>query len=49
MLTKAARITPGTLIPMHPHKNDEILTCLRKGKVKHRDTEEHCVFISNKK
>ena len=21
-----ARITPGTLIPMHPHKNDEILS-----------------------
>jgi len=29
-----ARITPGTLIPMHPHQNDEILTYLRNGKVK---------------
>lgn len=25
-----ARITPGTLIPMHPHKVDEILTYLLK-------------------
>jgi redox-sensitive bicupin YhaK (pirin superfamily) len=25
-----ARITPGTLIPMHPHKNDEILTYVRR-------------------
>ncbi len=27
-----ARIAPGTLIPMHPHKNDEILTYLRSGR-----------------
>ena len=33
-----ARITPGTLIPMHPHQNDEILTYLRSGNIKHLDT-----------
>ncbi|MDC7217831.1 MAG: pirin family protein [Spirochaetales bacterium] len=42
-----ARITPGTLIPMHPHKNDEILTYLRRGKVKHKDSEGHSAVISN--
>ncbi|MEH6680594.1 MAG: pirin family protein [Sediminicola sp.] len=42
-----ARITPGTLIPMHPHKNDEILTYLRSGKVKHKDSEGHSDIISN--
>ena len=42
-----ARITPGTLIPMHPHKNDEILTYLRRGKVKHKDSEGHSALISN--
>jgi redox-sensitive bicupin YhaK (pirin superfamily) len=44
-----ARITPGTLIPMHPHKNDEILTYLRSGKVKHLDSEGYADIISNKK
>lgn len=42
-----ARITPGTLIPIHPHKNDEILTYLRRGKVKHKDSEGHSAIISN--
>ena len=44
-----ARITPGTLIPMHPHKDDEILTYLRSGKVKHLDSEGHTGIISNQK
>lgn len=44
-----ARITPGTLIPMHPHKDDEILTYLRSGKVKHKDSEGHSDLISNQK
>jgi len=44
-----ARITPGTLIPMHPHKDDEILTYLRSGKVKHLDSEGYTGFISNQK
>lgn len=33
-----AHITPGTVVAMHPHRNDEILTYLRKGKLIHRDT-----------
>jgi redox-sensitive bicupin YhaK (pirin superfamily) len=44
-----ARIIPGTLIPMHPHKDDEILTYLRSGKVKHRDSEGLTDIISNQK
>lgn len=44
-----ARITPGTLIPMHPHRNDEILTYLRRGKVKHLDSEGLTGIISNQK
>lgn len=44
-----ARITPGTLIPMHPHKNDEILTYLRQGKVKHLDSEKYTDVISNQR
>lgn len=33
-----ATVSPGTLVPMHPHQDDEILTCLRNGKVKHKDS-----------
>lgn len=42
-----ARITPGTLIPMHPHGDDEILTYLRSGQVSHLDSEGHTCIISN--
>ena len=44
-----ARIIPGTIIPMHPHKDDEILTYLRSGKVKHLDSEGLTDIISNQK
>lgn len=44
-----ARITPGTLIPMHPHKDDEILTYLRRGKVRHFDSKGFTEIISNQK
>jgi redox-sensitive bicupin YhaK (pirin superfamily) len=44
-----ARITTGTLIPMHPHKDDEILTYLRSGNVKHLDSEGYTHMISNQK
>jgi redox-sensitive bicupin YhaK (pirin superfamily) len=44
-----ARITPGTLIPMHLHKDDEILTYLRSGKVKHLDSKGYTDIISNEK
>ncbi|MBS7564793.1 pirin family protein [Mucilaginibacter sp. Bleaf8] len=42
-----ARITPGTLIPMHPHQDDEIVTYLRSGKVQHLDSEKRTGYISN--
>ena len=42
-----ARISPGTLIPMHPHRDDEILTYLRTGKVLHKDSEGFTVTISS--
>lgn len=44
-----AKITPGTLVPMHPHINDEILTYLRSGKVNHLDSEGITETISNQK
>ena len=44
-----ARITPGTLIPMHPHRDDEILTYLRSGQVKHIDSERYTGIISNRR
>jgi hypothetical protein len=34
---------------MHPHKDDEILTYLRNGKVKHRDSESKNDVISNQR
>lgn len=33
-----AAIPPGVLIAMHPHVNDEILTYLRSGRVRHTDS-----------
>jgi redox-sensitive bicupin YhaK (pirin superfamily) len=44
-----AKVTPGTLIPMHPHIDDEILTYLQAGKVKHLDSEGTTAEISNTK
>jgi len=44
-----AKVTPGTLIPMHPHRDDEILTYLRSGAVKHLDSEGKTQIIFNKK
>lgn len=41
-----ARITPGTVVPMHPHRDDEILTYLRSGEVEHIDSEEKTALIS---
>jgi redox-sensitive bicupin YhaK (pirin superfamily) len=42
-----ARVTPGTVIAMHPHRDDEILTYLRQGVVRHRDTVGHTEEISS--
>jgi redox-sensitive bicupin YhaK (pirin superfamily) len=44
-----AKVMPGTLIPMHPHRNDEILTYLRSGSVKHLDSEGTTETISASK
>jgi redox-sensitive bicupin YhaK (pirin superfamily) len=44
-----AKVLPGTLVPMHPHQDDEILTYLRNGTVKHKDTEGLTDIISNKR
>jgi redox-sensitive bicupin YhaK (pirin superfamily) len=42
-----ANVSPGTVIPMHPHKDDEILTYMRKGKMLHLDTVGNEEEISN--
>ncbi len=44
-----ATVQPGTLIPMHPHRDDEILTYLRSGRVNHQDSEGHTDLISNQR
>jgi redox-sensitive bicupin YhaK (pirin superfamily) len=44
-----ARVTPGTVIRMHPHKDDEILTYLRHGTVLHSDTVGQKEEISNRR
>ena len=44
-----AKITAGTLVPMHPHIDDEILTYLRSGVVNHLDSEGTTETISNQK
>ncbi|QEC74649.1 pirin family protein [Mucilaginibacter ginsenosidivorax] len=44
-----ATVTPGTLVPMHPHQDDEILTYLRSGVVEHKDTEGNKEIITNKR
>ncbi len=32
-------LDPGFVIPMHPHRNDEILSYMRRGTMYHRDSE----------
>lgn len=44
-----AHIVPGTFIPMHPHRDDEILTYTRSGRVRHKDSEGITEIISNQK
>lgn len=44
-----ATVTPGTLVSMHPHMNDEILTYIRSGVVEHKDTEGNIEVITNKR
>lgn len=44
-----AMVMPGTLVSMHPHRDDEILTYLRSGMVKHLDSEGITEIISGTK
>jgi quercetin 2,3-dioxygenase len=44
-----ARIRSGSIIPMHPHRDDEIITYLRSGQLKHSDSEGLTDIISNQK
>lgn len=44
-----SQVKPGTLIPMHPHRDDEILTYIRGGNVKHTDSEGHSEVISSQR
>ena len=44
-----AHVSPGTLILMHPHRDDEILTYLRSGEVMHKDSEGFTDTISSRK
>lgn len=32
-------LEPGFIIPMHPHRNDEILSYMRRGTMYHRDSQ----------
>ena len=41
-----ARVAAGTVIRMHPHRDDEILTYLRRGRVRHRDSVGHVEQIT---
>ncbi|HZG25717.1 MAG TPA: pirin family protein [Chitinophagaceae bacterium] len=44
-----AKVMPGTLVVMHAHRDDEILTYLRSGSVKHLDSEGITEIISSSK
>lgn len=44
-----AKVTPHTLVPMHLHQNDEILTYIRSGVIKHLDSEGISEVIDNTK
>jgi redox-sensitive bicupin YhaK (pirin superfamily) len=33
-----AHVSPGTVVPMHPHRDDEILSYMREGRMVHTDT-----------
>jgi hypothetical protein len=44
-----AKIHGNTVIPMHPHINDEILSYFRSGKAAHKDSEGFVEFIGKNK
>src|SRR5690606_16791955 len=41
-----ASVAPGTLVPMHPHRDDEIITYLRSGRVMHKDTVGEAEWVT---
>jgi redox-sensitive bicupin YhaK (pirin superfamily) len=43
-----ATLEAGALVPMHMHKNEEILSYLRKGTMHHKDSDENDLGIHNK-
>lgn len=42
-----ATLEGGVLVPMHLHRNDEILSYMRKGTMVHKDSQENIVPINN--
>lgn len=42
-----ASFRPPGVVPMHPHRDDEILSYMRSGLQIHRDSEGHEVRVSN--
>jgi len=40
-----SKIKAGTVVGMHPHRNDEILSYLRKGKMTHEDSSGNIIEI----
>lgn len=44
-----ANLDAKTLVPMHPHIDDQIITYMRSGKMKHTDSEGNTMIISNEK
>ena len=42
-----ATLKGGTLVPMHLHRNDEILSYIRKGTMEHKDSQGNTVPINN--
>nr|WP_321357894.1 pirin family protein [uncultured Draconibacterium sp.] len=42
-----ATLEGGTLVPMHLHRNDEILSYIRKGTMVHKDSQENTIPITN--
>ncbi|WP_234567077.1 pirin family protein [Rhodohalobacter sp. 614A] len=42
-----ATLKPGAIIPMHSHRNDEILSYMRKGTMFHRDSKNNEVPLDH--
>jgi quercetin 2,3-dioxygenase len=41
-----ARLQPGLVVKMHEHRNDEIISYLRSGRMQHTDSAGRCEVIS---